>query len=273
MADPNTVGIKFLYSFSIGEQNPTFPGLNIISVTSTAAGDHDKKNLTTTPLRETWRSASILTTQEIIIEANDLTTVPDVFAILNHNLTNLAVVQIQGSLADPTFAAPAFTLSMPYNKKHMALVQDFGVAYRYYKIKITDPTNPCGFIEIGKIVGGKSFTLTKNEDITDSISISNNDLSYKMKSEGFFRAANKRVKVQKLSVKFQNLRTFVNENENYLGLLEFIDEVGETLPFLTIVDPSEPYFKIVWGLIDSLPGETYDINRYVDLSVNIQEVF
>jgi hypothetical protein len=268
----NTVGIKFLYSFSVGEYNTTFPGLNVISVSSTYPG-HDKLNLTTTPLRETWRSNTILTTQEIIIEANDLNTVPDVFAILNHNLTDLAVVQLQASLVDPTFLAPAFTINLQWNKKHIALVQDLGLPYRYYKIKITDPTNPCGFIEIGKIVAGKAFTFTNNEDITDRIGVSNDDLSYKMKSEGFFRAANERVKVQKLSLRFQNLTTVVNERDNYEGLLEMLDEVGETLPFLTIVDPGEPYFKIVWGILDNMPSETYDINRYVDMPLSIQEVY
>lgn len=273
MALPNTQGIKFLYQFSVGEYNTTFPGINVISVSSTAAGDHDKKNLTTTPLRETWRSGTILTTQEIIIEANDLNTVVDCFAILNHNLTDLAVVQLQATVADPAFLAPAFTISIPWNKKHMALVQDLGIVYRYFKLKITDPTNPCGFIEIGKIVAGKTFTFTKNEDITDKIGVSNDDLSYKMKSEGFFRAANERVKVQKLNIKFQNLTTVVNERENYENLLAMLDEVGETLPFLTIVDPGEPYFKMIWGLVDSMPSESYDINRYVDFSMNIQEVY
>ena len=271
MAD--TVGIKFLYQFSLGEYNTTFPGLNVISVTSQASGDHDKKNLTTTPLRETWRSASIVTTQEIIIEANDLNTVIDTFAILNHNLTDLAVVQLQASLIDPTFAAPAFTINFTYNKKHLVLLQDLGLAYRYFKIKITDPTNPCGFIEIGKIVAGKSFTFTNNEDITDKIGIGNDDLSYKMKSEGFFRAANERVKVQKLNVRFSNLDTTIGQDVNYQGLLAFMEEVGETLPFLTIVDPSQPYFKLIWGIIDKMPSESYDINRYVDIPLVIQEVY
>lgn len=268
-----TIGIKFLYQFSVGEFNTTFPGLNIISVTSTAAGDHDKKNLTTTPLRETWRSANVLTTHEIIIEANDLNTVPDVFAILNHNFSDLAVVQLQASLIDPTFLAPAFTINIPLNKKHMVLLQDMGMAYRYYKIKITDPTNACGFLEIGRIIAGKSFTFIKNEDITDRITVANDDLAAKMKSEGFFRAANERVKIQKLSVRFQGLITTTPNDDNYQGLLALMDEVGETLPFLTIVDPADPYFKIIWGLIDNMPTENYDINRYLDSGLVIQEVY
>lgn len=268
----NTVGIKFLYEFSVGAYNTTFPGLNIISVSSTAPGDHDKVNLTTTPLRETWRSNTILTTQEIIIEANDEDTVVDVFAILNHNLTSIAVVQLQAS-NDVGFLVPAFTISMPYNKQHLVLTQDLGVGYRYYKIKITDPTNPCGFIEIGKIVAGRSFTFTKNEDITDRISVGNDDLAYKMKSEGFFRASNERVKVRKLQVQFSGLETRVGFDDNYQGFLTMVDYIGETLPFLTITDPGEPYFQLIWGQIDSMPSLSYDVNRYVDLSLTIQEVY
>lgn len=267
-----TTGIKFLYLFSLGNYNTNFPGLNVISVTSTAAGDHNKSNLTTSPLRETWRSASILTTQEIIIEADDLTTVIDTFAILNHNLTDIATVQLQAS-NNVSFISPAFTISFPYSKKHLLLTQDLGIAYRYFKIKILDPTNPCGFIEIGKIVAGRSFTFTKNEDVTDKFSVANDDLAYKMKTEGFFRASNERIKVKKLNIKFQSLQTVGINADNYTKLLEMLNYCGETIPFLTILDPGEPYFQLVWGQVDSLPTENYDINRYVDLGFSIQEVF
>jgi rRNA maturation endonuclease Nob1 len=111
----NTTGIRFLYEFSLGEYKFENPGGNVLSVTSQASGDHDKKNLTTTPLRETFRTSSVATWQEVIMEVNDDNVVPNVFAILNHNLTEAAVVQIQGSTLD-TFAAPAFTITIPWNE-------------------------------------------------------------------------------------------------------------------------------------------------------------
>ncbi len=269
---PNTNGIKFLYSFSLGEYDYTNPGANVISVTSQADGDHAPINLTTTPLRESWRSGpGIEDFQEIIIQSNDLTVTPDTFALLNHNLTETAVVQLQASMTSD-FVTPAFTIQLVWTKKHMVLLQSVGLAYNYYRFRILDPLNPCGFVEIGRIVAGKSFTVTNNEDITDEIEVSTDDLAYKMKTEGFFRAFNERVKVDKLGIRFSKLVTTTPGNDNYLGLIDMLDSVGETYPFLTITDPEDQAFQLVWGVVDNLPRKSFNINRYVDMSLSIQEV-
>lgn len=272
MANP-TIGIKFLYNFAVGEYNYTNPGSNVISVTSEADGDHKKINLTTTPLRETWRSGpDIADFQEIIIQANDLTVIPDTFALLNHNLTDLAVVQLQASMTSD-FLSPAFTIQFVWSHKHMVLLQSSGLAYNYYRFRILDPLNPCGYVEVGKIIAGTSFTVTNNEDITDDIDVATDDLAYKMKTEGFFRAFNERVKVDKLSIRFAKLITTAPDNTNYLGIMAMLESIGETYPFLTIVDPFDQAFQLVWGVVDALPRKSFNINRYVDMNFAIQEVY
>lgn len=265
-------GIKFLYQFSVGEYNLLDPGSNIISVTSTAAGDHNKKNLTTTPLRETWRSASVAAVQEIVIEANDTTDPIDVFAILNHNISENAVITLQANTVN-NFSSPPFTRTLTWNEKHIVLLEELPQAYNFYKLKVLDTTNPCGYIEIGRIVAGTAFTIENNEDITDDFSIATDDLAYKMKSEGFFRASNERVQVDRLQVKFDKLNTTSGEDDNYQGLLAMTKYVGETLPFLTILDPNQPYFSVIWGQIDNLPSKGYMVNRYVNMQFTIQEVY
>lgn len=267
-----TAGITFLSQFSVGEFNLNNPGVNIISVTSTAAGDHAAKNLTTTPLRETWRSVDAATPQEIIIEANDRTVAPNVFAILNHNLSSTAVVQLQGNNSN-VWSAPGFTANLVWNKKHIVLLEDVGQPWRYYKIKITDPSNPCGYIDIGKIVGGTAFQFMNNEDMADDFSSGKTDLAYQMKSEGFFRASNERVKTDSLSLSFPKLSSVTGKNANYVGITELAEFVGETLPFLTIVDPLDPYFKLIWGQLRTMPKESFTINRFVNLSLDIDEVY
>jgi hypothetical protein len=267
-----SVGIKFLYQFAVGEYDLNNPGSNVLSVTSTAAG-FDKKNLTTSPLREVWRSTtSISGYQDIVFQANDPSVVIDTFAILNHNLSSTAVVQVQGSLTS-SFTAPAFTLAFTWSEKHMVLLNDIGTAYNYYRVRILDPSNPCGFLEIGRIIAGRSFTFTNNEDITDSISIATQDLASKTKTEGFFRAFNQRVKVDTLSISFSKLKTLTGENANYAGLMAMFKAVGETYPFLTILDPSDQSFLIHWGIIDRLPSRSYGINRYVDMQLAIAEIY
>lgn len=268
----NTTGIKFLYTFSVGEYDYQSPGSNVLSVTSTAPGDHDKANLTTTPLRETWRSGpDISVFQDIVIKTNDLQNVPDVFALLNHNLTEISVVLLQGSMTNDFTGA--VTIPFQWTKKHMVLLQDVGVAYRYYRFRILDPSNPCGFIEVGRIVAGRAFTFTNNEDITDDVSIHPEDLAYKTRTEGFFRAFNERVKVEKLNIRFSKLQTTAGVNQNYKGLLKMLDNVGETYPFLTIVDPADQDFELLWGVVDSLPSRSFSINRYADFSLQLQEVY
>jgi hypothetical protein len=273
MAD--TVGIKFLYTFMVGEYDLSNPGENVISVTSERDG-HEKINLTTTPLRETWRSEDVTGWQDVVIEANDTSDAPDTFAILNHNLSNLAVVQIQGSMTSD-FSAPAFTLTVSWSKKHMVKLQDVGTAYNYYRFRFLDPANACGYVEVGRIIAGKSFTFSKDEDITDDITITTDDLAYKTKTEGFFRASNQRVKVDKLQVKFNKLLSApVNAGDttdNYDGLIDLMDTCGEVYPFLTIPDPEDPQFSVIWGQIDSLPPRMYGVNRYVSFSLTIQEVY
>jgi hypothetical protein len=160
----------------------------------------------------------------------------------------------------------------------MILQQDVGQAYRYYRFRLLDPTNPCGYIEIGRIVGGRAFTVTNNEDIADNFTQTPQDKAYKMETEGFFRAFNERVKVDQLSIRFDKLWTTKTTADpdrdiNYRNLMAMFKSIGETYPFLTILDPEDPNFAIVWGIIDRLPSRTHSINRYVDMSFVIQEVY
>lgn len=268
----NTTGIRFLYLFSVGQYNLQNPGVNVISVTDTATGDFNKKNLTTNSLRETWRSADVTGFKEIVIQANDINDNVDCFALLNHNITETATVQLLASQSLNFSGAPV-NVTIPYNPGNMVLLQDLGTPYRYYKIRILDTENTCGFIEIGRIIGGQALTVTNNEDITDDITVTPTDMAYQMDSEGFFRASNQRVKVDKLDISFKSLVTYAPDNINYLALKSFVYYVGITIPFLTILDPNEPGFVIQWGLLDTMPAFSFGISRYVSVPLTIDQVF
>ncbi len=265
-------GIKFLFEFSVGAPDPINPGVNVLSVTSTAAGDFNKANLTSNPLRETWRSADVDVAQEIILEANDLDTIVNVFAILNHNLSDTAVVTLKANISN-SWAVPAFSSTFVWAEKHLVLLEDLQTAYRYFKITVLDPLNECGFIEIGAIRAGRAFTVTDDEDITDDISVEPNDLSYQTKTEGFFRASNERVQVDTLKMKFEKLSTQGGLNSNYVGFMDMIKSVGTTMPFLTVVDPGDPYFQLTWGQFISIPPRNLGINRYASFNMSIVEVY
>jgi len=262
---------SFLYKWDLGNRQIQNPGSNILSVTSQAAGDFDKSNLLTDTVRQVWRSTDVLSWQEIVIEA-DIETEIDTFAILGHNFTEDVVVQLQANISN-NFVAPPVNITIPYQKQNMVWTSPLGDIYRYYKIRILDPTNPCGYVEIGRVVGGRAVIMVNAEDISDDFEISYDDMSKTMKSEGFFRVANENVKVRTVNCKFQKLKTNVGSNQNFLALRKLFNYVGVTRPFLTIVTREDPGFCSIWGQLKDIPGETYTINQYVTQNVKVEEVF
>lgn len=263
--------ISFLYSFDVGNRHINNPSENILSVTSTAAGDFDVSNITTESTRRKWRSATALTEQTIIIKAEKKTDI-EVFAILGHNFTDAAVVRVQANISN-NFAAPPVTMVIPWNKYIMMTANPFGGEYEYYKISILDPANPCGFLEIGRVVGGRLLQLVDNEDITDSYSVGKKDMSETMKTEGFFRQSNENIIVRTFTATFSKIYTTTGKDTNFKNLVKFFETVKITRPFLTILDMNDPYRFNIWGQLTDIPDESYGVNDFVNLPLKIEEVF
>jgi hypothetical protein len=263
--------ISFLYNFDLGNRNVDNPGSNILYVTSTKPGDFDVSNILTESTRHCWRSNDILVAQEIIIKA-ELNTNIDCFAILGHNFTDTAVVKIQANVSN-NFIAPPVTRYLAYNDYIMMTALAFGANYQYYKISILDPANPDGYIQIGKVIGGRMLQFDKNEDITDSYSVAFKDMSDTMKTEGFFRQSTENVTVRTLSCSFSKLRTDLGSNANYSNLRSMFNYVKTTRPFLTILDPQNPYQLSLWGQLQDIPDESYGTMNYVSIPMKVDEVF
>ena len=115
--------------------------------------------------------------------------------------------------------------------------------------------------------------MQNNEDITDSYSVSKKDMSESMKSYGYFRVSNESVIIRTLNVNFQQLKTQFGENDNYSGLQDLFDTVRTTRPFLTVLDRSNPSILNIWGQLKDMPNESYGINKFVNFSAAIEEVF
>ncbi len=273
----SVAGISFLYVFDLGNRNINNPGQNILSVTSTAAGDFDKSNMFKDSVRQVWRSNDVLATQEIIIQA-DLSSKIDTFAILGHNLTSGAIIQVQANISNNFVAPPVTITAVPEpnpdgNQSNIIIAQDFGAEYEFYKISILDPANPCGFIEIGRIIGGRSFILQNNENIVDQLQIRKNDQSEKMKTEGYFRQSNENIITRVFSSNFSKLDTTVGNDVNFLGLRALFKAMKTTRPFLMVLDRQDPTFLNMWGEFTKLPTESFAVNRFASFSITIEEVF
>lgn len=263
--------ISFLYSFDLGNRHIDVPTKNILSVTSTAAGDFSVANITTDSVRQKWRSATVLTKQEIIIKAEKKSDV-NCFAILGHNFTDTALIQVQANISN-SFLAPPVTKTAAWSKNNIIIPTAFGGEYQYYKISILDVANPCGYIEIGRIVAGRVLQLIKDEDITDQYKIGYKDLSETMKTQGYFRASNENIVQRTFDASFSKLHTEVGNDENFKSLRNFFHTVKTTKPFLTIMDYTDPYKFNMWGQLTDIPDESFTINDFVSFPIKIEEVF
>ena len=263
--------IAFLYNFDVGNRHVNVPDENIMFVTSTAAGDFHVANITTDSLRHKWRSASALTWQEIIIKAEKKSTI-NCFAILGHNFTDAAVVRVQANVSN-NFLAPPVTKFVPWSKDNMLVTTTFGGNYEYYKISILDPSNPCGYVEIGRVCGGVMTELTNDEDITDSYKIGYKDLSETMKTQGYFRASNSNIIQRTFDASFSKLNTQQGSDFNFTKLRTFFQTVKTIKPFLVILDYQNPYKFNAWMQLTDVPDESFTVNDYVSFPLKMEEVF
>lgn len=266
-----TKGISFLYEFDLGNRHIDEPAKNILSFTSQAEGDFDISNITTESTRHRWRSASVLTAQEIVIKAERKSKL-DTFAILGHNFSQNAIITLQANISN-NFLAPPITQQLVWAEDNIVFANELPGEFEYYKISVLDPSNPCGYIEIGRIIGGQAVIMQNNEDITDSVSVGYTDMSEKMKTQGFFRQGNENVLVRDLSVRFQKLYTTIGMNENYKALRAMFKYVKTTRPFLTILDRSDPEWLNMWGQLNSIPSDSFGVNNYVSFGLKITEMF
>lgn len=263
--------ISFLYSFDLGNPHVDVPDQNILYVTSTAIGDFHVSNITRDALRHKWRSNSVLTMQTIIIKAEKKSNL-DCFAILGHNFTETALIKVEANIAN-NFLAPPVTKIGVWAKDNIIIPTSFGAQYEYYKISILDVANPCGYIEIGRVVGGKLLSLIKDEDITDNYKISYKDLSETMKTQGYFRASNSNIIQRNFDANFSKLHTEAGNDENFNALRTFFHSVKTIKPFLTILDITDPYAFNMWGQLTDIPDEAFTVNNFVSFPIKIEEVF
>ncbi len=266
-----TKGISFLSAFDFGNRNVNNPGANILSTPALASGDFDKANLTTESLRHVTRTADASGWKNFVIQA-ELSSQVNTIGILGHNFSSAAIIQVQANTSD-LWTAPPVTITVPWVKKNIVSVSDLGATYEYYRVRVLDPSNPCGYVQIGRIVGGRALIMEDNEDITDDVTISEKDMADVTVTEGYFRASNENVKVKTLKASFRKLNNTTGENANLLGLLDMFDNVGITKPFLTILERANPSELSIWGQLDSIPTRKKTINEFTSLPISISEVF
>ena len=263
----NTKLIRILHRFPSRGTS----GVNwTIVVGSTAAGDFALNNVNTDIVEQVWRATSTSATIQCDTEIAQGIFL-DTLAILNHNLTTSATVQLQASNSS-IFATTPYAQNLITELTDMFWIEPYLplTSYRYWRFVINDPTNTSA-IQIGTIVFGSSI-IFHGECIVDQVQKRKIHFSDKVKTEGFTNVSNDRALKKALSFSFKSLDYTL---ENYQNLNEVIDYIRTTLKALWILDPRLTSRFAVFGKMPEIPAENHRVLGatldYIDIDVTVDE--
>jgi len=229
-------------------------GLNWVMSPTEAAGDFSPNNLNTDIIEQVTRSVtagSITLTCDTGLSQG----VPvDTIAILGHNLTKSAIVQVQGS-KNPSFSPSDIVFTMETQLDDMYWIAETLPTLigqnRYWRFTIQDPTNTDGYIEIGTILFGVSDIFTTSECFQNPIEHGLKHYKDEVETEGFTNIMNDRALRKWLRLSFEDL--------NYLkGNFKLIDDMVKyartSLKCLVIPTPLYPERYAVFAKLVQLPS-------------------
>jgi F5/8 type C domain-containing protein len=159
---------------------------------STANTNFPASNLSN-PLRsKVWRSTSV-TAQSIVF---DLVTTEPINSIVllwpkenGIRLTDAAVIKIQAN-ATNVWTSPAVDQTLTINNDYSVASHFFtsDQNYRYWRVTITDPTNPYGYLELGVVWLGKALDIENAQNgfthkLIDQSKVTRNDFGHEYVDE------------------------------------------------------------------------------------------
>lgn len=149
-----------------------------------------------------------------------------------------AVVKLQASATD-SWAVPAWEVTVNHDDEGIVTVATSGlgggVAYRYWRIEISDPSNIIGYIEISKFFLGEAI-VTSQGAVQFPLDGQVMDLSSTTYSENGVAQTEVRQQTEALSFTWNFLT--VDEFEE---MRNFVREVGTAYPWLIVMDAQLAY--------------------------------
>lgn len=265
----NLTNLRVLVDFASRGVSPTN-----WTASTTASGDFSAANLNTDIVEQVWRGGLSV---KVGVTLDCDTGVPqgvfnDTLAILNHNLTTSANVEIVGA------NAPDFSGAVTIIRPQMSLENTYWVAptlpmdgYRYWRFSISDVTNQNDYLQIGAILFGESVIL-HGENYSDPIRYRKTHFSDKVETEGFTSAQNDRGIKRSLSIDFKSLNA---NGGNYANLSDVFQRARTNLKCLWIPTPKYPGRYAVFAKLVQLPEESHIDNgenaNYADLTLEMDE--
>jgi hypothetical protein len=265
----NTTNLRILSEFA----SRGISGSNWVA-SSTASGDFGIDNVNTDIVEQVWRSVGgAISSIQLVCDTGLAQGVfLDTLALLNHNLTTSAEVQLLGS-NDPLFSTIGVVINFTMTtRNYIYIAPDLpNIGYRYWKIIINDNTNPNNYLQIGTIIFGES-TIFQGECFSNPISYKKTHYSDKIMTEGFTTVNNDRGIKAKINLNFENINF---AGGNYNSLVNLFETARTNLKCLWVPTPQYPTRYAVYGKLSDLPDETHTDNGenadYVNFALEIDE--
>ena len=107
-------------------------------------------------LAKPWRSTAV-TSQTVVIDFGVATTI-NTAAVIGHNLTDGAIITLEGNPAD-SWASPSVTTTITTITDGMCLNYFTSASQRYWRFTLNDATGGTSYIEIGRLWLGTYLTI------------------------------------------------------------------------------------------------------------------
>ena len=168
---------------------------NNFIASSQASVDKSVTNLKSDITEQYWQATGCTSEYFQFDAGSGHTILMDTMALVDHNLTGSAVVTVYGygnsgnSAPGSWVAVPAFatleTPTDPLERNLIYIAQALPTtAFRHWRITISDPTNPDGFIRIGRYVGGAAMIFT-TENCLDNVDFKKENYKDEFKINGY----------------------------------------------------------------------------------------
>lgn len=132
--------------------------LDALIVAASEDENFPASNLKILPVSKPYRSAAGKITGQKIRVDYPVVRNTDQFSLINHNLTSLATVTLNGGTT-PDPDGSEFTVSMTWREFSMFENLDSTKTFKHWAVLIEDGTNPDGFIQVGYILPGLKTTF------------------------------------------------------------------------------------------------------------------
>jgi len=139
-----------------------------------------------------YRSAALQSPNTVTVDLGSAREI-SALVLFDHNITAAATITLKGNDTN-SWGSPAFSEILTWNAGKILHYLSSAQTYRYWRIEISDASNPYGYIEIGELFLGSYLELSKNYSLgrgrSRSLLQNVNETSYGKKRRRFFNLRN-----------------------------------------------------------------------------------